>query len=209
TSPSGGTFVTNVGRTGAAASAESDGRGAFFSPMPGKRRPWRFLRQPSGFAGRCRRGPGLRKGGKSIPKRPASRRNRAAPRRCAICRFPPRRFVVRISAPPRRRLSIPPARSTMPVQPYLFFEGRADEAIAFYGKTLDAQVLMRMTYGDSPEGDGTCPDGSTPPADKVMHAGLRIDGTEVDLSDGMCSGRSEERRVGKEWQRRGETQGCE
>src|SRR3546814_2459957 len=34
-----------------------------------------------------------------------------------------------------------------------------------------------------------CPDGSTPPADKVMHAGLSIDGTEVDLSDGMCSGK--------------------
>src|SRR3546814_9952251 len=83
----------------------------------------------------------------------------------------------------------PEARCPMPVQPYLFFEGRADEAIAFYGKTLDAEVLMRMTYGDSPEGNGECPGGNTPPADKVMHAGLRIDGTEVDLSDGMCSGK--------------------
>ena len=77
----------------------------------------------------------------------------------------------------------------MPVQPYLFFEGRADEAIAFYRKTLDAEVVRRMTYGDSPEGSGECPDGSTPPADKVMHADLRIDGTEVSLSDGMCSGK--------------------
>ena len=79
----------------------------------------------------------------------------------------------------------------MPVQSYLFFEGRADEAIAFYRKALDAEVVMRMTYGDSPEGSGECPDGSTPPADKVMHADLRIDGTEVSLSDGMCSGKPE------------------
>ena len=43
----------------------------------------------------------------------------------------------------------------MSVQSYLFFEGRADEAIAFYGKALDAEVLMRMTYGDSPEGNGS------------------------------------------------------
>lgn len=79
----------------------------------------------------------------------------------------------------------------MSIQPYLFFEGRADEAIAFYGKALDAQVLMRMTYGDSPEGGGECPDGRTPPADKVMHAGLRIGGSEIGLSDGMCSGKPE------------------
>lgn len=77
----------------------------------------------------------------------------------------------------------------MSVQSYLFFEGRADEAIAFYGKALDAEVLMRMTYGEGP--DGTCPGGSTPPADKVMHAGLRIGGTEVGLSDGVCSGKPE------------------
>ena len=77
----------------------------------------------------------------------------------------------------------------MSVQSYLFFEGRADEAIAFYGQALGAEVLMRMTYGESPEGGGQLPDGSTPPADKVMHAGLRIDGSELGLSDGMCSGK--------------------
>jgi len=79
----------------------------------------------------------------------------------------------------------------MSVQSYLFFEGRVDEAVAFYGKALDAELLMRMTYGDSPEGDGECPGGFKPPADKVMHAGLRIGGTELGLSDGMCSGKPE------------------
>ena len=77
----------------------------------------------------------------------------------------------------------------MSVQSYLFFEGRADEAIAFYRAALDAEVVMRMTYGEGP--GGQCPDGSTPPPDKVMHAGLRIGGTELGLSDGMCSGKPE------------------
>lgn len=77
----------------------------------------------------------------------------------------------------------------MSIQPYLFFEGRADEAIEFYGKALGAEVTMRMTYGESPEGDGECPGGFKPPADKVMHAGLRIAGTDLGLSDGMCSGK--------------------
>jgi PhnB protein len=75
----------------------------------------------------------------------------------------------------------------MSVQSYLFFEGRADEAIAFYGKALDAELLMRLTYADGPGGEG--PGGFTPPGNKVMHAGLRIGGTEVGLSDGMCSGK--------------------
>ena len=79
----------------------------------------------------------------------------------------------------------------MSVQSYLFFEGRADEAIAFYGKALDAEVLMRMTYADAPGGNAQCPDGSTPPTDKVMHAGLRIGDTELGLSDGTCSGKPE------------------
>ncbi|HZW19485.1 MAG TPA: VOC family metalloprotein YjdN [Luteimonas sp.] len=77
----------------------------------------------------------------------------------------------------------------MSIQPYLFFEGRADEAIAFYGKALGAEVTMRMTYGESPQGDSECPGGMKLPADKVMHAGLRIGGTELGLSDGMCSGK--------------------
>ena len=77
----------------------------------------------------------------------------------------------------------------MSIQSYLFFEGRADEAIAFYRKALDAELLMRLTYAEAPGGNAQCPDGSTPPADKVMHAGLRIGDTELGLSDGMCSGK--------------------
>jgi PhnB protein len=78
----------------------------------------------------------------------------------------------------------------MIIQPYLFFEGRCEEAIAFYREALGAQVLMLMHYGDSPE-DGGCPDGTQPPKDKVMHAALRIGETQVMASDGYASGRPE------------------
>lgn len=38
----------------------------------------------------------------------------------------------------------------MLVQPYLFFEGRCEEALEFYKKTLGAKVDMLMRYKDAP-----------------------------------------------------------
>ena len=38
----------------------------------------------------------------------------------------------------------------MQIQPYLFFEGRCQEAIDFYRQTLGAEVLMQMAFKDSP-----------------------------------------------------------
>jgi PhnB protein len=78
----------------------------------------------------------------------------------------------------------------MIIQPYLFFEGRCEEAIAFYREALGAEVVMLMRYGDSPEG-GECPDGTQPPKDKVMHATLRIGETQVMASDGFANGKPE------------------
>jgi len=78
----------------------------------------------------------------------------------------------------------------MIVQPYLFFAGRCEEAIAFYREALGAQLLMLMHYGESPDG-GRCPDGTQPPKDKVMHAAFRIGDTQVMASDGFASGRPE------------------
>lgn len=77
----------------------------------------------------------------------------------------------------------------MQVQPYLFFDGRADEAIAFYRKALGAEVTMLMRYKDSPDSGKGCPDGTVPPGDKVMHADLRIGEARVLLSDGRCEGK--------------------
>jgi len=76
----------------------------------------------------------------------------------------------------------------MQIQPYLFFEGRCEEAIAFYKKALGAQVEMLMRYRDSPEPPqpGMCPPGSE---DKVMHASLRIGEAVMMVSDGRMQGK--------------------
>ena len=78
----------------------------------------------------------------------------------------------------------------MKVQPYLFFNGRCEEAIDYYKKTLGAEVLMLMRFKENPDRPG--PD-SIPPAldDKIMHASLRIGTSEIMASDGMCTGKSE------------------
>jgi PhnB protein len=75
----------------------------------------------------------------------------------------------------------------MQIQPYLFFEGRAEEAIEFYRNALGAKAEMLMHFKDSPEPPppGECAPGSE---DKVMHASLRIGDATVMMSDGRCSG---------------------
>lgn len=72
----------------------------------------------------------------------------------------------------------------MPVEPYLFFDGRSDEAIAFYRETLGAEVEMLMRFKECPEPTEIPPGGE----DKVMHASLMIRGTRIMLSDGHCGG---------------------
>ncbi|HEX3537872.1 MAG TPA: VOC family protein [Stellaceae bacterium] len=75
----------------------------------------------------------------------------------------------------------------MQIQPYLSFDGRCEEAVAFYGRTLGAKVEMMMRWKDAPP--GACPEGmSTPPADKIMHAALRIGDSMMLASDGSCQG---------------------
>ena len=39
----------------------------------------------------------------------------------------------------------------MQVQPYVFFDGRCEEAIEFYRSALGAEVTMLMRFKDSPE----------------------------------------------------------
>jgi PhnB protein len=72
------------------------------------------------------------------------------------------------------------------IQPYLFFDGRCEEAIEFYRKALGAEVEMLMRFKDSPE-PAACP-GASP--DKVMHASVRIGETTVMASDGNCEGKT-------------------
>ena len=73
----------------------------------------------------------------------------------------------------------------MHVQPYLFLDGRCQEAIDFYRRVLGAEVVMQMPFKDSPVPTGAPPEAG----DKVMHAALRIGETQVMMSDGMCGGK--------------------
>lgn len=82
----------------------------------------------------------------------------------------------------------------MLVQSYLFFNGRCEEAIAFYQKALGAQVTMKMRFKENPEpmAEGCGPGGGpAPDGDNIMHASFKIGETEVMASDGMESGRPE------------------
>ena len=76
------------------------------------------------------------------------------------------------------------------VQPYLFFDGRCEEAIEFYKSALGARVEGLMRFKDSPEPvpAGMCAPGSE---DKVMHAAMRIGESVVMVSDGMAGGKPE------------------
>ena len=72
----------------------------------------------------------------------------------------------------------------MQVQPYLFYEGRCEEALAFYRGALGAEVTMLMRFKESPDPGMVAPG----TGDKVMHASFRIGETTVLASDGRCQG---------------------
>jgi PhnB protein len=74
------------------------------------------------------------------------------------------------------------------IQPYLFFNGRCDEAVGFYKKALGAQTEMLMHFKDNPDPQGAadkCPGGATINPDWVMHACLTIGQSQIMVSDGM------------------------
>ena len=75
----------------------------------------------------------------------------------------------------------------MRVEPYLFFNGRTEEAIEYYRRALGAEVTMLMRFRDSPEPPQA---GMVPPGaeDKVMHSSFSIGDTTIMASDGDCQG---------------------
>lgn len=75
----------------------------------------------------------------------------------------------------------------MSIEPYLFFNGRCEEALRFYKKALGAKVGMIMRYKDSPEQAGVTP----ALAELVMHSAFTIDGASVMASDGHGKGKLE------------------
>ena len=72
------------------------------------------------------------------------------------------------------------------IEPYLFFNGRCEEAIGFYRKALGAEVEMMMRFKESPEAP---PPGTVPPGfeDKIMHASFHIGQARLMASDGYSA----------------------
>jgi PhnB protein len=68
----------------------------------------------------------------------------------------------------------------MIVEPYLFFDGRCEEAVEFYRSAAGAQVEGVMRWKESPD-KGQCAPGYE---NKVMHAAFRIGDSLVMASDG-------------------------
>ncbi len=71
----------------------------------------------------------------------------------------------------------------MQVSPYLFFEGRCEEALEFYKKAVGAEVTFLHRYKDSPE---PLPPGAVAPGweNKIMHATFTIGQSTLHASDG-------------------------
>lgn len=73
----------------------------------------------------------------------------------------------------------------MQVQPYLFFDGRCEEALEFYKKAVGATVSMLMRFKDDPDKTMLKPGSEN----KVMHTQFQIGDTKVLASDGRNAGR--------------------
>jgi PhnB protein len=71
-------------------------------------------------------------------------------------------------------------------QPYLFFDGKCEEALEFYKRAVGAKVTMLMHYKDAPP---EAQQGIAPGIkNKVMHASLEIGKSHLMASDGHAKG---------------------
>ena len=79
------------------------------------------------------------------------------------------------------------SNSKTSVQPYLFFDGRCEEALEFYRNAVGAEIQMLTRFKESPEPHGLpdCFD------DKIMHATVRIGEATLMASDGRCEGKQD------------------
>lgn len=73
----------------------------------------------------------------------------------------------------------------MRVEPYLFFDGRCEQALEFYKKAVGARVEALIRYKENPEPKYNPPDSD----EKVMHGLMRIGDAVVMVSDGNCAGK--------------------
>lgn len=75
------------------------------------------------------------------------------------------------------------------VQPYLFYNGRCEEAVEFYAQAIGAKVEMMMRFKESPD---PAPPGMVPPGfeEKIMHTSFRVGSTVLMASDGCEAGKT-------------------
>ena len=73
----------------------------------------------------------------------------------------------------------------MVVQPYIWFDGRCEEALTFYKGAIGAEIEMLMRQGENPGGTGMMPPGAD---QKILHAAFRVGDSLLLASDGRCSG---------------------
>ncbi len=72
------------------------------------------------------------------------------------------------------------------IQPYLFFNGRCEEAVAFYKKALGGEIEMLLRWKDNPEAPTeACAGGMKLDPERIMHAALKVGDAVLMVSDGM------------------------
>ena len=80
---------------------------------------------------------------------------------------------------------MPVSRSNpLQIEPYLYFNGRCEEALTFYQQALGARTVALNRFGDNP--DVPAPLGA---ASKIMHAELKIGDSRIMMNDAMMGGR--------------------
>ncbi len=76
----------------------------------------------------------------------------------------------------------------MQVNHYLNFDGRAEEALAFYTQAVGAKIGMVMRMKDAPDQTNMTPGNQ----EKIMHSDFTIGSTLLMASDGYCTGKAAE-----------------
>ena len=78
----------------------------------------------------------------------------------------------------------------MTVQPYLFFDGKCEEALEFYKSAIGAKVEMLMRFSENPDKPDLSHMGLPEGAEnKVMHASFKVGDSLILASDGHCAGK--------------------
>lgn len=62
------------------------------------------------------------------------------------------------------------------VNPYISFKGNCQEAIDFYKKALDAELIFSQTWGETPHSQPGM-------EDKIMHATIKVSGSTIMMAD--------------------------